>query len=292
MRQLSRRAAIPFSAARRQRSARASSRERYLVFDCGPLGDGGHGHYDALSIEVACGGAAGRRSGPLHLLRRSAEWRRWFKSTAAHNTVYRRWPRPDGLPPGKPKQRLQVRLLNRASTPLVDIVGGEVKSPAVQRHPPAPCAVRRQRILARHRRARGPDPHDYDLRYHLAADALGAISVSAEAVAAPGVRLLLDGPGAIVIEPGWIAADYGVKDAAPIVSKRAAGCQRAAFVTAIVPVASSNVAAAQHLAVRWVEGGGAATVDGAGVRGECVDRIEWWIGSDGCCWAAVERGNW
>src|ERR1051325_757405 len=27
----------------------------YLIFDCGPLGDGGHGHYDALSIEAWSG---------------------------------------------------------------------------------------------------------------------------------------------------------------------------------------------------------------------------------------------
>src|SRR5262249_15506459 len=26
---------------------------RYLVFDCGPLGAGGHGHYDALAVEAA-----------------------------------------------------------------------------------------------------------------------------------------------------------------------------------------------------------------------------------------------
>ena len=30
--------------------------DRYLIFDCGPLGDGGHGHYDLLSFEMAAGG--------------------------------------------------------------------------------------------------------------------------------------------------------------------------------------------------------------------------------------------
>jgi Heparinase II/III-like protein/Heparinase II/III N-terminus len=29
---------------------------RFLIFDCGPLGDGGHGHYDLLSVEVCAGG--------------------------------------------------------------------------------------------------------------------------------------------------------------------------------------------------------------------------------------------
>ena len=29
---------------------------RFLLLDCGPLGAGGHGHYDLLSLEVSAGG--------------------------------------------------------------------------------------------------------------------------------------------------------------------------------------------------------------------------------------------
>ena len=29
--------------------------DRFLIFDCGPLGDGGHGHYDVLSVEAWAG---------------------------------------------------------------------------------------------------------------------------------------------------------------------------------------------------------------------------------------------
>ncbi len=32
---------------------RAFEDELFLIFDCGPLGEGGHGHYDLLSVEVA-----------------------------------------------------------------------------------------------------------------------------------------------------------------------------------------------------------------------------------------------
>ena len=61
---------------------------RFLIFDCGPLGDGGHGHYDLLSIEAHAHGRPlvldpGRGSyseAPPNL-------RRWFRGTAAHNTV-------------------------------------------------------------------------------------------------------------------------------------------------------------------------------------------------------------
>ena len=68
---------------------RPYEQERWLVLDAGPLGDGGHGHYDQLSVEAA---AAGR---PLVVdpgrytydADDPAGWRHWFKGTAAHNTV-------------------------------------------------------------------------------------------------------------------------------------------------------------------------------------------------------------
>ena len=44
--------------------------ERFLMFGCGPLGDGGHGHYDSLGVEAyGYGSPARRRPRPLHLRR-------------------------------------------------------------------------------------------------------------------------------------------------------------------------------------------------------------------------------
>ena len=63
--------------------------ERYLIFDCGPLGAGNHGHFDLLSFEAYAYGTPlivdpGRytydESGPVN-------WRVRFRSTAYHNTV-------------------------------------------------------------------------------------------------------------------------------------------------------------------------------------------------------------
>ena len=70
-------------------STEAYEDERYLVFDCGPLGEGNHGHFDLLNIELAAYGRSlivdpGRytydESG-------SFNWRAKFRSTTAHNTV-------------------------------------------------------------------------------------------------------------------------------------------------------------------------------------------------------------
>ena len=179
--------------------------ELFLMFDCGPLGEGGHGHYDLLSVEVAAAGGSllvdpGRftySEGPPNL-------RRWFKGTAAHNTVcvdgrdqtaYRR---------GKPKGPVaRGRLLERLGTPGFDLLRGLAASPrydAVHERAIAFMAGEYWLIVDR---LRAGEPHDYDLRFHLAPEATGATRVDrgAEnaAVRAPGLALAFaHGSGAAV----------------------------------------------------------------------------------------------
>ncbi|MEZ4617852.1 MAG: alginate lyase family protein [Caldilineaceae bacterium] len=67
--------------------------ERYLIFDCGPLGEGNHGHLDLLNFEAAAYGKAlvvdpGRCT--YHEPDPTTDeinWRAYFRNTAAHNTV-------------------------------------------------------------------------------------------------------------------------------------------------------------------------------------------------------------
>jgi uncharacterized heparinase superfamily protein len=106
--------------------------ERFLVFDCGPFGDGGHGHYDALSVEVAAGGQPLIIDpGRFTYHEDKGNWRHWFKGTAAHNTVC-----VDGLDQipyrcGKPKGPLaEARLVERLSAPNFDLLHGRVTSPS------------------------------------------------------------------------------------------------------------------------------------------------------------------
>ena len=164
-----------------------------------PVGDGGHGHYDALSIDVWCG---------RHLIVDPGRYT--YDGVEPSGGTGSREPRRTTRCASTASIR---RCIARASRSSVCRCASSIarrrrsstssaarSSARIRRGSPAPRALRRQRLLARRRRARSADPHDYDLRYHLAADALGAISVSAEAVSAPGLRLLLDGPGAIVID--------------------------------------------------------------------------------------------
>ena len=210
--------------------------DAFGVFDCGPLGDGGHGHYDLLSVELFAGGRPlvvdpGRGSyseAPPNL-------RRWFRGTAAHNTVC-----VDGLDqtpytrtrPSGPVA--EGRFLGRARTEGRDTVAGEARSPAYD-------AVHRRRVtLVDGERwvieddLRGATGHRYDLRFHLAPDAQDATRVAGDTVTAPGVALRIRGARRIALEPGWIAPRYGRRLPAPVVSAVVEGV-RARFVTEVAP---------------------------------------------------------
>ena len=71
---------------------------RFLIFDCGPLGDGGHGHYDLLSFEAhAHGRPLVRRPRPRQLLRGAAEPAPLVPRHRRAQHGLRRRARPDAL---------------------------------------------------------------------------------------------------------------------------------------------------------------------------------------------------
>ncbi len=63
--------------------------ERYLIFDCGPLGQGNHGHLDLLSFEMAAFGQSLILDPGRYTYDESGEtnWRALFRGTGYHNTV-------------------------------------------------------------------------------------------------------------------------------------------------------------------------------------------------------------
>ena len=261
--------------------ARTLRDARFLIFDAGALGDGGHGHYDALSVEIFARGRAlvvdpGRFTYSEH----GENWRRWFKSTAAHNTVC-----VDGLDQtpyrrGKPKgPTAQGRLLERVSTPTLDVLCGEVLSPAYEaRH------VRRVFFVAGEYwlivdELRGERPHRYDLRFHLAREAWRQARVESNGVngvvRAPGLALVFGAPHTPRLEPGWVSHIYGVKHPAPVVSVVAEGEASARFYTLVFPLDAN----AQAPALFVDEGDGSrprrVRVAGVGEGGAATDVITW-----------------
>jgi hypothetical protein len=254
---------------------------RFLIFDCGPLGAGGHGHYDLLSFEVAAHGrslvvdpgrytyseipeAPGDPANPRH----------WFKGTAAHNTVC-----VDGLDQtpyfrGKHKGPVaEGRLLARHSGPALDMVHAEATSPCYE-------VVHRRRVVfvageywIVEDELRGEGAHRYELRFHLAAEAHGAVEVDGTTVRAPGLALVFDGEAEPVVEAGWIAPEYGVKLPAPIVCVTVEGADTHTFTTVIAPLSPPRPVPA--LRVRRDGGPVVVEVKGVGEDSAATDMVAW-----------------
>ncbi|HEX5733908.1 MAG TPA: alginate lyase family protein [Blastocatellia bacterium] len=216
--------------------------ERYLIFDCGPLGDGGHGHYDLLNVEIA---ARGRPlvidPGRYTYSEQAPNWRRWFKSTAAHNTVS-----VDGLDQtpyrrGKPKGPIaQGRFIKRLSAPGFDVLCGEATSPAYE-----VVHTRQIFFIAGEYwiiadRLRGARPHRFDLRFHLLPESEGHLVIEElrnNVVArTPECALVFHSASRVKIEQGWYAPTYGIKHTAPVVSLPLDDVTQADFFTLVFPL--------------------------------------------------------
>jgi hypothetical protein len=237
-------------------------RDQHLVFDSGPLGEGNHGHFDALSVELWAHGRPlvvdpGRftysEAGPVN-------WRVHFRHTAAHNTVCvdglpqtRYVPQP--VPPGSRHAAGSTR--HRIDGPPadgttievhqgrgVDLVHGCVTSAAYDaRHErciaSVGCGEGHYWIVSDWLRA--PGLHRYDLHFQFAPDAAGHARLRSAAslrVDVPGLALLLPGHHEAVLLDGWVSPRYGEKLAAPKLRVRAAG-RRADFDSVLVPHAGA-----------------------------------------------------
>jgi len=214
--------------------------ERFLVFDCGPVGDGGHGHYDALSVEIAAGGQPLIVDpGRFTYHEDKWNWRHWFKGTAAHNTVC-----VDGLDQiqyrcGKPKGPLaEARLVERLSAPNFDLLHGRVTSPSYDAVHSRFIFFIADEYWVIVDQLSAEVHHDYNLRFHLAPEAMNHVAIQKSegnnAVIAPGLALLFESISEPQIEPGWFSPEYGKKIPAPVVSLRSRAAD-ARFFTLVMP---------------------------------------------------------
>jgi uncharacterized heparinase superfamily protein len=219
------------------RSDWASADAQHLVFDCGPLGEGNHGHFDALSFELAAFGRALVVDPGRYTYSESGEdknWRVHFRSTAAHNTVCidglnqtRYLPRPikeaSRHAPGSIRHKIsgpppQTTLQEAHSGTRLDLLHGRCASheyDAVHER----CIVfvdRRYWIVSDWLRA--PGEHDYLLNFQLAAP-------KALHWRSDDCGTLLQSSGLSIAQPhrsgqrsqigeGWISQRYGHRQAA------------------------------------------------------------------------------
>ncbi len=231
----------------------AFENEWWALMDIGPIGAGGHGHYDQLSVLLYANGSPLVVDPGRYTYEDEADgWRHYFKGTAAHNTV-----NVDGLDQtpyrrGKPKgPQSSVALLGRStqvgSEGLVcDRVVAEVTSPSY------PARHRRSLEFRPGDRWRivdelwSPVSHRYELRWHLPAEASGGGSgrVSVDnhdggaVIDTRRARFAISsadgGPVCVSIEQGWVSPTYGKRFAGPIISATQYG-SAIGFVTEVTP---------------------------------------------------------
>ena len=245
--------------------------ERWALFDCGPIGDGGHGHYDQLAVLASADGRALLVDAGRYTYDPESPWRQWFKGTAAHNTVC--VDRLDQTPyrPGKPSgETSTATFLGRVSHAGLDLLRGEVRSPAYDAVHVRTVAFVDGDYWIVHDQLRAPTAHIYEARWHLSPEAHDAVVIddrgTQTTVCAPGVQLIAPaGAGEMSLQPGWFSPTYGTKVPAPIVVAQGVGAD-VDLLTVLAPGASP-------VAVQWVCGGGEVFVTVA--RSGTVDTISW-----------------
>ncbi len=222
--------------------AQSFENEQYLIFDCGPLGAGNHGHFDCLSFEMAAFGRSLIVDPGRYTYSEAGEvnWRVKFRGSAYHNTV---------VVDGKNQTRYEPRVIKEASRHSNGSVRHKVIGPAPDfelrsfetrsRFDFLHGVARSAEYDAIHDRRvyfafgeywivcdslKSANPHDYELFFHLSERAQDNVSIRCRRG-----TILIESPNLIMaqeeryedlevgLEPGFVSYRYGEKNAAPIV---------------------------------------------------------------------------
>jgi Heparinase II/III N-terminus/Heparinase II/III-like protein len=221
--------------------------ERYLVFDCGDLGAGNHGHLDLLSFEMAAYGQSLIVDPGRYTYDESGDtnWRILFRGTSYHNTVL-----VDGKNQARyefHKEKFKIKgpqpdheLKAFISRPGFDYLHGVAKS---HEYP----VVHERKILFVNGEywiicdvLRADDTHNYELLFHLAASAQDKVSLNTTqhclSVDAPHLVMLqpTHKPISVSVENAYVSPTYGVKQEAPVVKFNQQGTE-CCFYTVLYP---------------------------------------------------------
>ncbi|MFQ5543606.1 MAG: alginate lyase family protein [Nitrospiria bacterium] len=214
--------------------------ELYLVFDCGPLGRGNHGHLDLLSFEMAAYGQSLVVDPGRYTYDESGEinWRVRFRGTGYHNTVCVDGKNQTSYLPGKIKYKIrgpapEHHLASFVSRAGFDYLHGISRSHEYE-------AIHERKIFFVCPEywlvsdiLRAKQVHDYDLFFHLSDEAFEKVTVSVEdqtrlvhaphllvaQATSPDIKLYL--------EAGHVSRRYGKKHPAPILRFASQGKNRA-----------------------------------------------------------------
>lgn len=253
--------------------------EQFLVLDAGPFGAGNHGHFDALSFELAAFGQALIVDPGRYTYDESGEvnWRARFRVTSAHNTVVvdgknqARYEAREGSPRAKLRLRgpaAEATLTTCLEGDALDCLRAAVKGQGYE-------AMHERTIVFVHQSGRMPywvvadtlrsgTVHEYDQYFHLSGLAQGQVQVHAagEVACVVSPHLVLASASctarSLTIEEGFVSRTYGFKRPAPVVRISARGANLELY-TVLVPHGSAELAQAPttQLTVSPLPAGGA-----------------------------------
>jgi hypothetical protein len=260
-------------------NARSYRDEHYLVFDCGPLGAGNHGHLDCLSFELAAHGRSLVVDPGRYTYSEAGEtnWRVRFRGTAYHNTVtvdgrnqtaYAPKPVKEGTRhrPGSVRHRIVGPAPEHT---LREFVAGDGLALL---H----ASARSREYDVTHERyilfafgeywlvsdmLHSESEHRYDSWLHLTERAQGQVATTAcrgtLLVTSPGLVIAAEDRGAVelAVEPGFVSYRYGEKHEAPIVRCSQSGTQ-VRFSTLLYPhaLAQAPELTLRELPLRLLDG--------------------------------------
>ncbi len=250
-------------------SGRRGSRERISVlFDCGELGYGpiaAHGHADALSLVLRAFGSDVLIDPGTYDYFTFPDWRRYFRSTRAHNTI-----EVDGkdqstlLGPFLWGERANARCVTWAPTGDGGSVTGEHDG---YRSLPSPLLHRRTvsldgraGVVTVRDELESTGPHDIALHFHIAPGVFAELTSSSSCrLALPHGRVTLELDAAFALELvgpsdgpglGWASAGYHRKTPTRTLVARARTSGNATFQTRIGVQPAAEAADGRPLAAR------------------------------------------
>lgn len=234
---------------------------QHLVFDCGPLGEGNHGHFDALSFELAAFGRSLIVDPGRYTYSEAVDpadgvnWRVHFRGTAAHNTVCVDGKQQTRYVPKAIKEAsrhsqgslrhkisgpaAEAQLIERVHASQLDVLHGRVASHEYDAVHDRCIVFVDQRYWIVTDWLRAPTEHEYTLNFQLGAQAHQA----SELVLVEGLRL--HSPGLLLAQAacsdahhalaaGWVSQRYGDKHAAPAL-RSTIRARNADFDTVLMP---------------------------------------------------------
>jgi uncharacterized heparinase superfamily protein len=235
------------------RDRESHAARQHVVYDCGRLGDGAHSHYDVFSFCYFAGGAPlivdpGRYTYDASP-RDGVDWRHWFKSTAAHNTVgidgldQTRYVSRNKHGPDATVRGREFRLGDRSDWVRASVVSHEY-APVHQRFF---LYMRREYLFIADR----VDPadgreHEAVVRFHFPDRLDGALSLREGAsgceVTSPDALVSVHGGGPATsrVEPGWVSTSYGKKRAAPVLAVAQRAADPMLFCSVVAPVGGAG----------------------------------------------------